>query len=149
MNVTEMVAGQALDILVAEKLMGWERHPNPIYHAWYQRDSAGELRYRNEIACGGCGANGHQAWSPSTSITDAWEVVEKLRADWALSLDNWPHVSEVGTGTIAIEDDGYEVRFRNRRKHFNENGAWVVSTGRAAPLAICKAALLAVGITDV
>lgn len=65
-------------------------------------------------------------FSPSTRIADAWEVVEKMRAGgWHAHIegnsDNWR----------ALFDDG----------HFEK---W--SDADAAPLAICRAALKAVGL---
>lgn len=66
----------------------------------------------------------------STSIADAWQVVEKLRETWAIEL----HGRE-GVWNCLVEE-GDEVT-----AHF-------IATAEAgtAPLAICKAALMSVGV---
>lgn len=72
---TELQAGRELDALVAEKVMGWRRHPTDRWH-----DGERELD-RDHAVEGGGGDYYHpdEPWSPSTEIAAAWEVVEKMR----------------------------------------------------------------------
>ena len=69
MNIDEMEAGPEMDMLVAEKVMGWTQHqseefPDMIYWMPDGRDIKGAYKF-----------------SPSTSISEAWEVVEKAEKD--------------------------------------------------------------------
>lgn len=57
-----MEAGEALDRLVAERVMGWEPREDGYY--WH--------RYTQECPM--------RSWSPSTNIAHAWEVVECMRS---------------------------------------------------------------------
>jgi len=95
-----------IDLLIAQKIMGWSVatfYGIPV------------LSKPDGITIG--------QWSPSTSISDAWDVVEHMRnsdARWDFNLCN------------ATFDDGWVAVFRYREH-----------TGRAAtaPMAICLAAL--------
>ena len=102
-----MNAGRELDALVAEKVMGHEFCP--IHHSLF---------------CCGRGAN------YSTSIADAWLVVEKMR-----EMGAWMSLSVTGGKTwdvrgIIDERKPTEVRF--------------IAHSESAPEAICLAALRAV-----
>jgi len=125
----KLEAGEELDALVAENVMGWLRIPS-------------ELNGQQKIVVPPDGNPHPMDWwwgrsvyglvpKYSTDIAAAWEVVERLERDgiflWKLGredhLPNW-HVS-MG------------------RNH----GPDIESEGPTAPLAICRAALAAIGRT--
>lgn len=120
-NYADMPAGPEMDRLVAEKVMGWaiKRHYQPegmIFHA--REDDAifvdGKMKWW---------AN---AWSPSTNIAHAWGVVEKMRQlSWkAFQLSS--HDEGQRWGAIFMSG-GMEAR----------------KVADTAPLAICRASLIA------
>lgn len=122
-----MKAGRELDALIAEKVMGLQTCSDPI-----GRCAAAKLTPcqcwgvpdRNGIVSGG------ERASYSTDIAAAWEVMEKLREQWAVELHGRDQAWAV------LIEDGDEVS-----AHF-------IATEEAdtAPLAICLAALKAVGV---
>lgn len=74
--MAELVPGRDLDVLIASKVMKWPdatgwgspSYTGPAHPRWYWAISVnGELRTHHD-----------RPWSPSTSIADAFEVVEKL-----------------------------------------------------------------------
>jgi Phage ABA sandwich domain len=106
-----LAAGRELDALVAEKVMGWEP-----YHdgAWLTGEQLPDW--------GGPQIVG-RTWSPSTDITAAWQVVEKLNAQrYDIAIGNWTHEAGI-IWQVMIENSNVE------RKSF--------------PLALCLAALKA------
>ncbi len=69
----------------------------------------------------------------STDIAAAWKVVEKMRElDWRMLLENWVAVT-----------DAYAAFFRPQDRYNYEKHIGV--TDDTAPLAICRAALAALG----
>lgn len=119
MNYNEMTAGSELDRLVAELVMGWRI--DTARDAWwgYERGMVGNDR-----------PTVHPSnWKPSTNIAHAWEVVEKMRERFSAvevkSIDR--------TYACLIEENSGEVD-----EHY-------VASAEAptAPLAVCRAALLA------
>lgn len=128
-------AGRELDALVAEKVMGWERVegvdinrregvPEEKLDAdrWHCRRAWFVGNERK--ACEECGT----LPTYSTDIAAAWEAVEKVLPDFLVDLTYWhidsPHVTLY------------------RRNDSSENYSGIAPT---APLAICLAALKAVG----
>jgi hypothetical protein len=74
-----MNAGRELDALVAEKVMGWRRHPT---NQWNDRWHDGDRELDADHAIEGEGGDYYhpdKAWEPSTDIAAAWEVVEEMR----------------------------------------------------------------------
>ncbi len=63
--MTEYQAGQALDQLIAEKVMGWTIREMPC--PW------------NEYCKEGQPVRGYSHWAPSTNIEHAFEVVERMK----------------------------------------------------------------------
>jgi len=118
-----MVAGRELDALVAEKVMGWS--VNRSERGW---ETLGVRPKRLIGRRGMCRLPG-DAWSPSEDISAAWEVVEKL-------------------GAVRIEkfSDGWYAQFGERER--DRNFRLTAGIADMAPLAICLAALAAVGATD-
>lgn len=126
MKIADIPAGPDLDRLVAEKVMGWKWGPTGADYSGWQ----GSKQYPNGMwnrkndAC-----RGH--WSPSTDIAHAWEVVEHMEQNGGLIANMY---SQRGCWSVGIEplpESRYIEVFRE--------------VAETAPLAICRAALLAVG----
>lgn len=112
-----MKAGRELDALVAEKVMGWK----------LSNATDGTEYWDNGKFCGGIWP---KEWNPSTNIADAWNVVEKMKSkDYLFSLKNIVK----GTFTFSLTDWG-------------GNCSTYAAEAETAPLAICLAALKAVGV---
>lgn len=92
-QILNMEAGQELDALVAQRVMGWETLSRRF----------------------------------STDIAAAWEVVEMMRAD------EWHFVIECNTTPEVV------VKVYRAFEEPHYSGNWI----KSAPLAICRAALLA------
>jgi hypothetical protein len=125
-DILKMEAGQAMDSLVAEKVMGWKR-AHMDYMFWQPTAAEILLRFcspeltpyeNTEI-------NYSRAFHPSYDIAAAFEVLSKFgEVSWSLS-PCW----SLGTG---------------KRIGFS---FWIdgeTTIAETAPLAICRAALLAV-----
>jgi Phage ABA sandwich domain len=106
-----------IDRLVAEKVMGWKWEYNDMLNRYVSRDEKGFW---------------HLNFCPSTDLLDAWQVVEKI-------------IEQFGSYSLTkIKDGGHycEVLYWN-------NGAFDVIAeveAETAPLAICLAALKAMGV---
>lgn len=121
-EVLLMVAGKDLDDLIATKVMGF----HPTDGGWWHGDNGHCERRFDGGGCVDCNADA-PAWSPSTSIDDAWTVVGALSArGFALVLEDWQDVKS------------WAALFHDRQGH--DTGHAVAAT---APLAICRCALLA------
>jgi len=87
-------------------------------------------------------------WSPSTHIAEAMEVVDRMRNDW-FSFKCWQPGKD-GPELIKSNRDYAVVSFicgagpctRHGTTHHNHHGAYDVE-GETLPMAICKAALIA------
>ncbi len=117
-----MKAGRELDALVAEKVMGWS--------------DVGEITIGMTVYVAGHRPEGEQTVVPSysTDIAAAWTVVERMRElGWRMLLENW-----------VSSDDAYAAFFhpQDRYRYGNHIGV----TDDTAPVAICRAALRAVGV---
>ena len=127
-------AGPELDRLVAEKVMGWT-NLDDMWSPFLRNPSTG--LYRKD-------ANQQKTrWAPSTDIRAAWEVVEKLRTDgWAPSL--FGPIPEDGpwAGLAIVWYAQLERQWLDRTGKPRE---FAEDYGDTAPLAICLAALRAVG----
>ncbi len=133
-SIDDMPAGREMDALVAEKVMGWD-HTHDIDHcegdSWYSHcRNCHRTGEDEEIMCWnprdpplpGCKVAPHY----STSIEAAWEVIEKLEKEGIID----------GVSLSAI---GCEL-YLNREQLTAADGP--------APLAICRAAVKAGGMTD-
>ena len=115
--------GSVLDALVAEKVLGWHRWDPPqsiLHHGlqWYWTD--GEAQEDSQ----GISLPSERAkntWHPSTSIAAAWDVVEKIVQEY-----RWCDLTFNGTA--------WECQINLEK-----------CIAPSAPLAICLAALKAVG----
>ena len=146
--MSELEPGPELDALVAEKVMGWKRlepdthHKFGFYGSDPQRNPEGTIFIGTQEEYGRLSVGGSwlltNQWSPSTSIADAWEVVEKMQSmnnqrDIHIEclLDKW------SVSMCHFERDGESMEW----------GDWTIDAN-TAPHAICLAALKAVGATE-
>ena len=128
-EILNMPAGRDLDALVAEKVMGWGRaHYDYVF--WQQTAAEPLLRYCSSTLImrdGDEPPNYYQPFHPSRDIAAAWEVVERmneLRKPFSITQ------SAFMSGWIAefLADDDFNT---------------IEAQADTAPLAICRAALLA------
>lgn len=120
--MSDLPAGRELDALVAEKVMGWRRLPDtPEWGVPPDYTTGGAL-----------------GWRPySTDIAAAWEVVEKLREGWL----------EVNLDCTAF-NCANTVRCCVTKQGQQHPPFPLYADAKTAPLAICRAALRAVGGPD-
>jgi hypothetical protein len=121
--MSDLPAGPELDRLVAEKVMGWK----PLSHGdgWWTDGVSQRLigKVPDLVMVGEM----DQRFVPSQSIAHAWEVVERMS-----SLGWWSDFRETINRAWYIEVE-------------NKIGARSFADAPTAPLAICLAALKAVG----
>ncbi len=125
-EILRMEAGREMDALVATKVMGWEDDPEVPY--WDARDVNGQVIHVS------------RRWSPSTDIAAAWEVFEFLSKN---SVEVAVSCNGVERATIGHDSDGWSCSvwwFKDIESSHAIEGIYADT----APLAICKAALLAV-----
>lgn len=131
MNEEMKVSGE-LDARVAIEVMGWRESVDTDYDpAQYEWRECGE--YRALINRTGQ-LEGLPLWSPSKLITDAWMVVEKLRADgwrWVISSRE----AHTESWWVAVERPAHW-----EANHTSKNQA----VDSSLPRAICLVALKAV-----
>jgi hypothetical protein len=117
MQTTELPAGQELDALIAERVMGWHVERYATYGApsdhWH--DATGSRVASSD-------------WSPSTDIAAAWQIVERLRL-----FD-----SAVGGKVLWQDEDTWHVG------HLFWEQLQSDAHADTPMLAICRAALTAV-----
>lgn len=129
MEIDNLEAGRELDALVAEKVMGWTLGKPHLLHGYLMHGSV-------EIECweGSLKDNVTQtkdSWHPSTDIRWAWEVVEKLKR----------YGFELGYQFDESGELEWDASF-DMERHSEAHCVYAPT----APLAICKAALKAVGV---
>lgn len=126
---TELPPGRELDTLVAERVMGWTVNRADGRH-WHTVGPTGRER-GILIGCDCCADKYDRAFTPSQDIRDAWEVVEKLTT----TTKQWFRFEQSSvTYCATFETSGTGEC----------DGEWT-SEAETAPLAICRAALKAVG----
>lgn len=119
------LSGQNLDAEVAEQVMGWYVEYHAEDEEWWTDEDGNRLRRQEE-------------WSPSSDISNAREVREKLREQgWDLSIE-----SRVAVVSEAKHASGppWEASFIHPDGKLEARGR-----GDTAPEAICRAALRVVG----
>lgn len=135
MDIDALQAGPALNDLIAERAMGWERYDDKPY-CWWDRDRrcawlTDPIEHPHQIGSG--------AFCPSEYIDDAWAVAEKYHMLIAFMPDKrlW----------IAGPFDGYfnpDAGIVDGRFLYNDMADMRVCGIAATPmLAICYAALKA------
>lgn len=130
-----MEAGHYLDVLVADKVMGWTD-----WRTWEP----------NIPVVKPVGENTRR-FSPSTDVGHAMEVAERMRADW-FSFKLWQPSSDHHETPQDVPQDAV-VSFicsagpcpRHGTTFHNHHGAYDVQ-GKTLPLAICMAALIALKV---
>lgn len=136
-----MIAGRELDALVAEKVMGWRREDKAMMHGIIQTVFVDtKTDHARSITCG-CVEDFH----PSKDISAAWLVVEKMAQDG----DEHPTCIQKGLPAFGDHATPFEVY-----KNYAGYPGWtcyfhdyeVCAHADTAPLAICLAALKAVGV---
>ncbi len=126
-DIDQMKAGEVLDRLIAEEVMGWKRNISHVSgRKFYYTQPTGKSRY---IQADGKKFVPSRDWfNPSRDIAAAWEVVGKLEADGFRYL-------------LWSDSTGHSARFYPRGSDMWE------ATCEALPRAICIAALRAVRAT--
>ena len=118
-EIRKLEAGRVLDSIVAMQVMGWKQSPAGNY-PWQLAPPEAESMAPVKLCP-----------NYSTDIAAAWEVVEKVLEDDSLGL--------------SIYDTQLSFHRRDWIVHFiREKGMWAGSEAETLPLAICRAALLAV-----
>lgn len=122
-EILNMEAGEQLDNLVAEKVMGWHIKLTEYGKDWVDDDD----RYMTGVNRDGQFEDDEDFhllhWHPSGSILWAWEVIEKLMPIYQIDIE-------------AI-NKMFKVSFDDYARTWE-------ATAEDAPVAICKSALLAV-----
>jgi hypothetical protein len=154
LNVEEMEAGRELDALIHERVMGG--NPVGCLHADVVRVNPGRS---NLLRCEACGETFGDttyamavSWWPfySTDLEAAWEVAEKAR------LMVWPRLSAPGWCAGPNTHPNPFTAAVWEATGMNQNGEGVVyyhlntaAPADTAPLAICRAALKALGVGSI
>jgi hypothetical protein len=116
-DIDTLPAGPDLDVLVAEKVMGWKRSNDENYSLM---------------------ASSH--WSPSTDIAAAWQVAEKIKSlDWQVEISFSNKLPEG-------DEDSYYVGLQQGDDNapWKPSYRYIQTWAQAVSLAICRAALKAV-----
>jgi len=157
MDPDTMPAGPELDVLVAEKVMGWKRGrgwfdspTNALGDRWFDAEGnrLGDDHATPEGHGGGDSEYPDQVWSPSTDIAAAWEVVEKLNSSMLRrdarrdTSGRYDHGCFFHLERNALLDAWAERTGRDPLKEPRPPEPWHYAD--TAPLAICRAALKAV-----
>lgn len=122
-EIPNLPAGRELDALIAIEVMGWHKEVRDGFDHWIENESG-------RFMCGVGKYSGHEDdedfhilnWHPSESMLWAWEVVEKMQSNG-----------------YCFDADGNALRRRIRFGIGQE-----IAEAKTMPLAICRAALLAV-----
>jgi hypothetical protein len=131
MKIDDMPAGKEMNELIATKILGWVRGDD-VY--WINPSMA---LYREFTYDGG--DYDFEDFMPSEYIDHAWIVVEKMK-DWE-SADG----RRFGRIELTWDVDAWQAAFG----YWGTATATGMATTDTPQLAICRAALKAVGITEV
>ena len=130
-------AGPEMNALVAEYVMGQTDFDHPGFF-WNEGTTEDGKDGWDGFNCPRCGASkgdtGKCTKHYSTDIAAAWQVVEKFEYNWNIYRD----VGKCGSEYITAGDMQYRVIFSSPGMPMQG------VTADTAPLAICRAALLAV-----
>lgn len=123
-----LTAGKEMDAAVAEKVMGWHLVKAPFGpRGWSEWQDMNGTAFRSGTSQSGAG------FHPSTEITAAWQVVEWMRQSGWFGL--------VGHREWGGYDGEMYAEFS--KPDGPEPTYW--ARANTAPLAVCRAALAAVG----
>ena len=115
-----MSAGRELDAMVAEKVMGWTMAPDGCWVIVTHNDPDDGLGPRQA----------DETWSPSRDISAAWDVFERLSDRLPCIMLNQPNDNHPREWCV---------------EWFDGEQTLDIVTADTAPLAICLAALKALG----
>ena len=139
LDLDKLEAGPETDQLMAEEVMGWVLgEPEVIYGPMM----GGRITIQKWVGSTKETPQGRitrilGSWQPSTNISNAWEVVEKLYNDgWQFSLEIYR-----GEGACA----GF---FRSRNEFGEIDCAYASVEENKTPLAICRAVLKTIKATE-
>jgi hypothetical protein len=140
-----------IDALVAEHVFGYRREKTPkdihgefggedvlvpptVDHTTYHYPPKGRIALTYFVK------------NYSSDISAAWEVVERMKTDdWSFRFSNnaWANGQQAAAFFKAVNAIGKDILAGD---YVYEDNAWVIAD--SAPLAICKAALKAKGVTE-
>ena len=142
MKVDTIPAGPRLNALVAEKVMGW--HKAEQDGTWRWRDDSDDCWpncLASEIGTAGYKIEDAKSWSPSTDIKATFEVANRVEEDgWFLRLVGPKCLDRAGKLV-----DGHDALFLD----FRSERLPAQAIAETEALAICRAALKAVGVSEV
>jgi hypothetical protein len=159
MNIDEMEAGPELDVLMAEMVMGWvsQEYTDGLMY-WMGRDAEGRFLATGWGASDNWPAYGERTeivplmlslcsngiWNPSQpdGIAAAWQVVKHLQKTMPPHWEGDGYDYFVIEAPNRIEDDMWWAGWIYPLDYGNP-GTVVGAVADTAPLAICRAALLA------
>ena|SRR5258706_9749470 len=117
------MTNREIDALVAEKLMGWKKYPanSPENKMDFDQWVGEDQRVVPQT----------EPPPYSTNISDAWIVVEKMKKDWLILIDN-------------DKSGKWDAFFKHMTA---EDKSYTSFNQESAPMAICLAALKSFGVT--
>ena len=138
-----MKAGRELDALVAEHVMGFCLHDLGMVRDIVHSES--ECRKCDNMMPDEVWAE-QSGWSPSNTLADAWQVVEKVARDHRQQFELRTYFPIGNTGCRFVDNPPLAEWALGKPWHPADDP----SAGRAdtVPLAICLAALKAVGYEE-
>ena len=133
-EIDKLIAEKVMELVICHTAETWADKSE----SWWcdkERYEAGEQRIKGPNGMGVCRAD---IWHPTESIEQAWMVVDKMTND------------ELYFQITSVHGYGYEVtvfksNLEQQKKHGLKNEL-VTEFAGTAPVAICRAALKAVGI---
>lgn len=125
-EIDNLEAGPEANALVAEEVMEWKRGEGIGGDPIWLTDVTDWIPYINDHPL---------AWNPSTSISPAWEVIDKFNEEGK----EWELV--ISKENCQISNMDCEGQFLSGWKH---DDGFIVVDAPTVPLAICRFALKAV-----
>lgn len=134
------MTNREIDALIAEKVMGWRIHPRNTAHYMHKDDDA--IGYRVVAIAGD--------WLPSTDISAAWQVAERLEELFGCIvavkiLPNRAGINKVWNGE-RWEKKRYSVAVSGGDLAYDNMNLTSTTYDDLACMAICLAALKAAGV---
>ena len=91
MEIDKIEAGPEMDTLIAEKVMGWKLGKSKWIHDYMMHGMFETEEWKGSTK--GILTHTKKSWHPSTDISTAWEVVEKLKDELpqGIKISFWKH----------------------------------------------------------
>lgn len=154
MRIDEMPAGREIDALIAEKVMGWRYKEGPKF------DYSGPCEWNMILLPPTISDDEYIHWNfppkgvisktffldkhYSADIAAAWEVVKELKKQrWSFRYSNNAYADTQHAAAFYRRGIGRDILGGDYV--YNDN-AWAIANTEC--LAICRAALLAMGVTE-